>query len=239
MSKLPAATRDWLAGPGLARLWKALRKRLESNGVQATGSLRLTSVSTQERNDLSLLLGKPVTGTAVTVHLDALDTRLRASAAGLGLRNVVEELGPPLTDRRAVRAGIAARREHIWSSLASALDASPLASTRNGPADGTTCCAVPAYREEYHLKRRYERFSRLSSSSPCCSARSGRHPRPRRTRRPGDRIRTRPGRRHLARTPRPTWHRPRPQHRVPRRRGHGAHCGVWCPSHRTRSPAQC
>ncbi|GAA0698840.1 TIGR02679 family protein [Streptomyces cellulosae] len=127
MSKLPAATRDWLAGPGLARLWKALRKRLESNGVQATGSLRLTSVSTQERNDLSLLLGKPVTGTAVTVHLDALDTRLRASAAGLGLRNVVEELGPPLTDRRAVRAGIAARREHIWSSLASALDASPLA----------------------------------------------------------------------------------------------------------------
>ncbi|MQS35268.1 TIGR02679 family protein [Streptomyces katsurahamanus] len=127
MSKLPAATRDWLAGPGLTRLWEAARKRLESNGVQATGSLRLTSVNAQERNDLSLLLSKPLTGATVTVHLDALDTRLRASAAGLGLREVLEELGQPLTDRRAVRAGIAARREHVWSSLTSALDASPLA----------------------------------------------------------------------------------------------------------------
>jgi uncharacterized protein (TIGR02679 family) len=39
----------------------------------------------------------------------------------------LEAIGPPLTDRRAVRAGIAARREHVWSSLASALDTSPLA----------------------------------------------------------------------------------------------------------------
>ncbi|MEU0088088.1 TIGR02679 family protein [Streptomyces sp. NPDC006274] len=127
MSKLPAAARDWLASPGLTRLWEAVRKRLEGNGVQATGSVRLTSVSAQERNDLSLLLGKPVTRAAVTVRLDALDTRLRASAAGLGLRDALEELGPPLTDRRAVRAGITAQREHLWSSLASALDASPLA----------------------------------------------------------------------------------------------------------------
>ncbi|WP_435191156.1 TIGR02679 family protein [Streptomyces sp. bgisy126] len=126
MSRLPAATKDWLAGPGLTRLWEAARRRLESNGVQATGSLRLTSMSTQERNDLSLILGKPLTGAAVTVHLDALDTRLRASAAGLGLREVLEELGQPLTDRRAVRAGIAARREYVWSSLTSALDVSPL-----------------------------------------------------------------------------------------------------------------
>ncbi|MEU1466456.1 TIGR02679 domain-containing protein [Streptomyces sp. NPDC005727] len=147
MSKLPVGTRDWLAGPGLTRLWVAVRKRLESNGVQATGSLRLSSVSTQERNDLSLLLGKPVTGVAVTVRLDALDTRLRSSAAGLGIRDVLEELGPPLTDRRAVRAGIAARREHVcrrsprrWTPLRSP--------DRTGPGSGTTCCAVPAYREE-------------------------------------------------------------------------------------------
>ncbi|GAA1926998.1 hypothetical protein GCM10009716_38840 [Streptomyces sodiiphilus] len=127
MSELPVATREWLAGPGLTRLWEAVRKRLESNGLQATGSLRLTPVSAREREDLSLLLGKPLTGAAVTVRLDVLDARLRASAAGLGLRGVLEKLGPPLTDRRALRAGIAARREHVWSSLASALDASPLA----------------------------------------------------------------------------------------------------------------
>ncbi|MDX3759015.1 TIGR02679 family protein [Streptomyces sp. AK02-04a] len=127
MSGLPAATRDWLNGPGLTRLWQGARKRLESNGVQATGSLRLTAMNAQERNDLSLLLGKPLTGAAVTIRLDVLDARLRASAAGLGLRQTLEELGPPLTDRRAARADVAAQREQVWSSLASSLDASPLA----------------------------------------------------------------------------------------------------------------
>ncbi|WP_298561439.1 TIGR02679 family protein [Streptomyces luteogriseus] len=127
MSGLPSATRDWLTGPGLTRLWQGARKRLESNGVQATGSLRLTAMNAQERNDLSLLLGKPLTGAAVTIRLDMLDARLRASAAGLGLRQTLEELGPPLTDRRAARADVVARREQVWSSLASSLDASPLA----------------------------------------------------------------------------------------------------------------
>ncbi|WNE98878.1 TIGR02679 family protein [Streptomyces luomodiensis] len=127
MSGLPPATRDWLTGPGLTRLWEGIRKRLESNGVQATGSLRLAALNTQERNDLSLLLGKPLTSAAVTVRLDVLDARLRASAAGLGLRDTLEELGPPLTDRRAARADATARRDQVWSSLASSLDASPLA----------------------------------------------------------------------------------------------------------------
>jgi len=127
MSRLPAGTREWLTGPGLTRFWQGARKRLESNGVQATGSLRLTAMNAQERNDLSLLLGKPLTGAAVTIRLDVLDARLRASAAGLGLRQTLEELGPPLTDRRAARADVAARREQVWSSLASSLDASPLA----------------------------------------------------------------------------------------------------------------
>ncbi|MGW0826321.1 TIGR02679 family protein [Streptomyces sp. NPDC002845] len=127
MSALPSATREWLTGPGLTRLWESARKRLESNGVQATGSLRLTAMNPQERNALSLLLGKPLTGAAVTVRLDVLDARLRASAAGLGLRQTLEELGPPLTNRRAARADATARREQVWSSLASSLDASPLA----------------------------------------------------------------------------------------------------------------
>ncbi|MET7391369.1 TIGR02679 family protein [Streptomyces sp. NPDC005529] len=127
MSALPSATREWLAGPGLIRLWESVRKRLESNGLQATGSLRLTAMTPQERNALSLLLGKPLTGAAVTIRLEVLDARLRASAAALGLGQTLEELGPPLTDRRATRADMAARREQVWSSLASSLDDSPLA----------------------------------------------------------------------------------------------------------------
>ncbi|MEU7044706.1 TIGR02679 family protein [Streptomyces varsoviensis] len=127
MSVLPPATRGWLTGPGLARLWSAARGRLERNGVRSAGSLRLTAVSAQERTDLSLLLGRPLTGTAVTVRLDALDEHLRSSAAGLGLRQVLEELGPPLVDRRAVREENAAERQRVWASLAASLDASPLA----------------------------------------------------------------------------------------------------------------
>ncbi len=142
MSKLSAATRDWLAGPVVTRRWEAVRKRLESNGVQATGSLRLTSMSTQERNDLSLLLGKPITDAAITVHLDAPNTRLRASAAGLGLRDVLEELGPPLTNRRVVRAGITAQRELIWSTLASALRSAGATAPRRSPAGGPDRAAL-------------------------------------------------------------------------------------------------
>ncbi|MGR3936224.1 TIGR02679 domain-containing protein [Streptomyces sp. BRA346] len=86
----------------------------------------LAALNTQERNDLSLLLGKPLTGATVTVRLDVLDSQPCASAIGLGLRDTLEELGPPLTDRRAARADATARREQVWSSLTSSLDASPL-----------------------------------------------------------------------------------------------------------------
>ncbi|WKD31781.1 TIGR02679 family protein [Streptomyces xanthophaeus] len=122
MSRLPAATHDWLAGPGLVRLWESARKRLEGNGLRATGSVRLSGLAVQERNDLSLLLGTPVTGATATVRLDSLDTRLRSSAAGLGLRDVLQELGPALTDRRAVRTEARARRDEVWSSLAASLE---------------------------------------------------------------------------------------------------------------------
>ncbi|WP_314250320.1 TIGR02679 family protein [Streptomyces sp. DSM 40907] len=126
MSRLPAATRDWLAGPGLVRLWESARRRLEGNGLRATGSVRLSGLAAEERNDLSLLLGKPVTGATATVQLDSLDTRLRSSAAGLGLGDVLQELGPALTDRRAARTEARERRDQVWSSLAASLEGSRL-----------------------------------------------------------------------------------------------------------------
>ncbi len=238
MSKLPAATRDWLAGPGLTRLWEVVRKRLESNGVQATGSLRLTSVSTQERNDLALLLGKPVTRADVTVRLDALDTRLRASAAGLGLRDVLEELGPPLTDRRAVRAGIAARREQVWSR-------SPrrwtLSARRTGLDRAVVRPAAP--------HRRTERSHTRNSGTHASAGSAGPH----RTARP-ERVAPeaeensppwRPGP-HTAWTTAPGSHASSNEASLsptapsfPATRPAGAHFGGWCLSHRTRSPAQC
>lgn len=128
MTSLPLEAREWLSGPGLAGVWAALRKRLESNGLQATGSLRLASLTAQEREALSLLLGRTLTGTVVTVRLAQVDARLRASSAGCGLVDVLNALGPSLVDRRAARSQAKARRDHVWSSFASALESSPLAS---------------------------------------------------------------------------------------------------------------
>lgn len=127
MTTIPAETRTWLTGPGLQRLWTSLRARLERNGLQATGTLRLTGLDASERTALSQLLGRTLTGAEATVRLADLDIRLRTSAAGAGLVAVVQALGPPLTDRRAVRADADARREHVWSSLSEALSSSPLA----------------------------------------------------------------------------------------------------------------
>jgi len=127
MNTMPAETRAWLTGPGLRRLWTALRARLERNGLQATGTLRLTGLDAPERTALSQLLGRTLTGAEATLRLAELDTRLRASAAGAGLVAVVQALGPPLTDRRAARADADARRDQVWSALSDALSASPLA----------------------------------------------------------------------------------------------------------------
>ncbi|GAB2774485.1 TIGR02679 family protein [Streptomyces daliensis] len=127
MTTLPSDARDWLARPGLTGLWTAARKRLEGNGLQATGSLRLGALAHEEREALSLLLGRTLTATAVTVRLDQLDARLRASSACCGLVETLNALGPPLVDRRAARSRAQARRDHVWSSFASAVDSSPLA----------------------------------------------------------------------------------------------------------------
>ncbi|MDJ1131871.1 TIGR02679 family protein [Streptomyces iconiensis] len=128
MTVLPPQAGDWLTRPGLTGLWAAVRKRLESNGLRAAGSLRLSPLAQQEREALSLLLGRTLTGTAVTVRLDQLDARLRASSAGCGLVEVLNALGPTLVDRRAARSEAAARRDQVWSSCASAVESSPLAS---------------------------------------------------------------------------------------------------------------
>ncbi|MCX5203126.1 TIGR02679 family protein [Streptomyces sp. NBC_00237] len=124
--KLPAATYTWLSQPPLHRLWAAVRTRLEANGLQATGAVRLTNLTPQEREALSLLLSRQVSRPTTTIHLAALDTRLRISAAAMGLAETLTQLGQPLTDRRATRDTARARRTHLWSNATEALAASPL-----------------------------------------------------------------------------------------------------------------
>ncbi|MET8112724.1 TIGR02679 family protein [Streptomyces prasinus] len=113
---LDADTLAFLTRPGLTRLWTAARTRLERNGLQPAGTVRLQRLDAQEHEALSLLLARPVTGSTATISLPDLDARLRTSAVGRGLAATLEELGPPLTDRRAIRDAAAAERARVWSA---------------------------------------------------------------------------------------------------------------------------
>ncbi|CCK30507.1 hypothetical protein BN159_6128 [Streptomyces davaonensis JCM 4913] len=124
---LPAEALAFLTRPGLKRLWTAARTRLERGGLRPVGTIRLPDLDAEERQALSLLLARPVTGPAVTIRLSDLDTRLRTSAVGLSLAATLTELGPPLTDRRAARDAAQAERTRLWSESEAALAATPLA----------------------------------------------------------------------------------------------------------------
>ncbi|GGN91798.1 hypothetical protein GCM10011579_089000 [Streptomyces albiflavescens] len=121
-----AETLAFLTRPGLTRLWTAVRTRLERNGLQPTGTVRLQDLDAEEREALSLLLARPLTAATATIRLPDLDTRLRTSALAQGLTATLDELGPPLTDRRAARDAASAQRAGLWSAAAAALAATSL-----------------------------------------------------------------------------------------------------------------
>ncbi|WP_329227202.1 TIGR02679 family protein [Streptomyces canus] len=125
---LDAETLAFLTRPGLARLWTAARTRLERNGLQPNGTIRLQRLTAQEREDLSLLLAKPLSTAAASIRLSDLDARLRTSAVGRGLAQTLAALGPALTDRRAARDAATAQRAGLWSGAEAALVTTPLAS---------------------------------------------------------------------------------------------------------------
>ncbi|WP_405909001.1 TIGR02679 family protein [Streptomyces sp. NBC_00828] len=123
---LDAETLAFLTRSGLRRLWTAARTRLERNGLQPAGTIRLQDLDAGEREALSLLLARPVTGPTVMIRLPDLDTRLRASAVGRGLAATLTELGPPLTDRRAARDAAATERTRLWSTAETTMAATSL-----------------------------------------------------------------------------------------------------------------
>lgn len=102
--------------PALARLWKAVRERLERRGRDGRGWLTLADPSPDERRALARLLGAarfPETG-ALRLSLDDLDARLSRHALGLDLVGVVEALGGPLVARTSAAAARAAARGVIF-----------------------------------------------------------------------------------------------------------------------------
>lgn len=108
MNDLPA----WVTDPELGPLWAAARKRLEKNGLQTRGRLKVDTPTRELRHAVGTLMGVTVTSDSVTVELSALDARLRERVLAGGLIEVLTRLhGHPLTDRRAGRAARTASRE--------------------------------------------------------------------------------------------------------------------------------
>ena len=116
----------WLAQPALSRLWDLLHDRLERNGLQIRGRLRLDHVTEAEREALSLLTGRSYAGGRVSIALADLEAALLAGAAGCGLVEVAEKLRGPLTDRPARRDARRAATETIRSAADRALRAHDL-----------------------------------------------------------------------------------------------------------------
>ncbi len=119
---LPAATAGWLGQPALRRLWDSARRRLETNGLQPRGTLRLGDVTVEEREAFGQLLGGPVPlrDGAAAIRLDLLDARLRASAAARGLVGVLTALGQPVQDRAGARRASRDAWDQVWADAAHA-----------------------------------------------------------------------------------------------------------------------
>lgn len=112
--------------PELGRLWDLVAERLQRNGLQPAGTLRLADLDRDERHALAGLLGRPVANDRVSVDLGALDRRLRASGTAAGLVAAADRLRGPLVDRPGRRRAQADATARVWVAGRHALDESGL-----------------------------------------------------------------------------------------------------------------
>jgi uncharacterized protein (TIGR02679 family) len=116
----------WLADPGLAQLWTALRARLERNGLVMTGRLTVDGLTRPERRAVGGLLGRTLTADRVTVDIAALDLDLARRSGIGGLATVLEAVtGEPLVSRPAARTQLSAVREAPFAAAREWLRAHP------------------------------------------------------------------------------------------------------------------
>ena len=107
-----------LGRPVYAQLFGAARERIEADGSRAK-SLTLRGLEDEERAALADLLGETrLPGATVRLRLDRLDAVLRESPVGIGLRDLLEELGGPLVDRGEVAQAARTEEEAMWARAA-------------------------------------------------------------------------------------------------------------------------
>jgi uncharacterized protein (TIGR02679 family) len=103
--------------PGLDRLWDALARRLQRNGLAVKGSVTLSGLTRGERFALAGLIGRPVDGDRARLDLAVLDARIRATGSAAGLVAATTVRRGPLVDLPGRRADVAARRTAVWTSV--------------------------------------------------------------------------------------------------------------------------
>ena len=103
--------------PGLDRLWDALARRLQRNGLAVKGSVTLSDLTRGERFALAGLIGRPVDGDRARLDLAVLDARIRATGSAAGLVAATTVRRGPLVDLPGRRADVAARRSAVWTSV--------------------------------------------------------------------------------------------------------------------------
>ncbi|AKU92738.1 TIGR02679 family protein [Vulgatibacter incomptus] len=117
--------RTLLGGPRYETLFREARKRREEDGREAR-AFTLRRANVDERRAAADLFGWPlVPNGTIRISLDELDRQLRASAVEAGLDEVLEALGGPLVNRRALRAATAIERELLWEGAARAVGERP------------------------------------------------------------------------------------------------------------------
>ncbi len=114
MTERRARVHELLGGARYAKLFAAVRGRMEAAGAQAR-RVTVSGLDERERGALADLLGlSALPAGEVSIDLGKLDAALRESAVGAGLIAVLEALGGPLRDLRADREEAVAARERVW-----------------------------------------------------------------------------------------------------------------------------
>jgi uncharacterized protein (TIGR02679 family) len=105
-----------LGQPALRKLWKAARDRLERFGTDTRGSVTVEFDAEEGAAVAGLFASRRSFVGRRRVNLRQLDQRLRASGLGIGLVEVLEQVGGPLRDRRAEREAVEREWQTMWES---------------------------------------------------------------------------------------------------------------------------
>ncbi len=114
-----AHARNALRSDEFAPLWLAVRRRLERNGIELTGTrIAVETHDDTTRRAVAGLLGVSAAGDGpLRVGLPDLDALLRQGAAAVGLVDWIEQLGGPLRDRRTERRTTETAKRNAWASV--------------------------------------------------------------------------------------------------------------------------